>query len=175
MSKKQHRPNKPIKLHRPLPNKPMALVGRAHPVLHMKAEPILASELDDFITLAGRMLATVRAKGGIAIAAPQVGVPVQLIVQWDGNVLINPEIEIDEEGGSELGIEACLSVPGRSFQVERFNACSVSAWDIMGDRKEYDAVGLDARMIQHETDHLNGVIIADIGKEVSGTSSGLRL
>ncbi len=156
-------------------NKPMNLVGRDHPILLGVAQPILESEISDYITLASRMLATVRVKGGIAIAAPQVGIPIQLIVQWDGNVLINPEVEIDEESGTEGGLEGCLSLPGRTFKVERFLACAVSAWTMMGERKEYDASGLDARMIQHELDHLNGVLISERGTEVRGTSSGLRM
>ena len=155
--------------------KPMNLVGKSHPILLGKADAILESEIPDYFTLASRMLATCRVKGGVAIAAPQVGVPVQLVVQWNGNVLINPEVELDEGSGTEPGLEGCLSIPGRTFKVERFLACSISAWNMKGERQEYDAEGLDARMIQHELDHLGGVLISERGTEVKGSVSGLRM
>jgi peptide deformylase len=102
---------------------------------------------------------------GIGLAAPQIGVSQQLLVYRvgpDGPViaLINPEIEW-ESGETEGFEEGCLSIPGVLVDVERPIHVRVRARDENGEDRVVEASGLEARVIQHEVDHLNGVLILD--------------
>ncbi len=112
--------------------------------------------------LIGDMLDTMYEAGGVGLAAPQVGVLKQVVVidvTEEGNnpiVLINPEIL--ELSGEQTGQEACLSVPGKSGVVTRANYAKVKAYD--EHMKEIIVEGEDllARALQHEIDHLSGIL-----------------
>ena len=112
--------------------------------------------------LIGDMLDTMYESGGIGLAAPQVGVLKQIVVidvTEEGNepiVLINPEII--ELSGEQTGQEACLSVPGKAGVVTRANYAKVKAYD--QHMKEIIVEGEDllARALQHEIDHLSGIL-----------------
>jgi peptide deformylase len=102
---------------------------------------------------------------GIGLAAPQIGVSQQLLVYRAGPegpviALVNPEIEW-ESGDAEEFEEGCLSIPGVLVDVERPVHVRVRAKDEFGDDRLVEASGLEARVIQHEVDHLNGVLILD--------------
>jgi peptide deformylase len=102
---------------------------------------------------------------GIGLAAPQVGVAHRLLVyrvEPDSpvNALVNPVIEWSSEDGEVLE-EGCLSLPGVQVEVERPIHVRVRARDQHGEELLVEASGLEARVIQHEVDHLDGVLILD--------------
>ncbi|MCQ2495106.1 MAG: peptide deformylase [Lachnospiraceae bacterium] len=114
------------------------------------------------LTLIEDMLDTMYEANGVGLAAPQVGILKRLVVidvSEEGDepiILINPEI-IDKDG-SQTGEEGCLSVPGKSGVVTRANYVKVRAFDENMDVFELEGNGLLARAIQHELDHLDGVL-----------------
>ncbi|PCJ62771.1 MAG: peptide deformylase [Candidatus Hydrogenedentota bacterium] len=106
------------------------------------------------------MLETMHAYKGVGLAAPQIGKSKRLFVlqEPDGPeiCLVNPEIVSME--GKELGEEGCLSMPEVYAQVPRATEIAVKAQDVSGSDMEFEAVDFLARIIQHETDHLNGIL-----------------
>ena len=109
------------------------------------------------------MAETMYEANGIGIAAPQVGEALRMVVIdiGDGIIeLVNPKITFRE--GSETDSEGCLSVPGIFGEVERSAKVKVEFLDRRGKRKHITAKGLLARCIQHELDHLNGVLFIDV-------------
>lgn len=154
-------------------NGPMALIGKKNPILTEISKPIILNDLTRpaLKRLSERMLTTCRLKGGIAIAAPQVGSAQRLIVTWDGRVIVNPEIELDE-GEMAEEIEGCLSIPGRLYKVRRPTACALSWIDLDGNDGWANLEGLDARMFQHEVDHLDGILISERGTETANGGFG---
>ena len=113
------------------------------------------------------MFDTMYEANGVGLAAPQVGILKKIFVvdvgDEEGNpvpyVFINPEI-IDREG-VQVGFEGCLSVPGKSGKVARAEKVKVKAFDKDMNEFELEAEGFLARAIQHEYDHLNGVVYVD--------------
>jgi peptide deformylase len=107
---------------------------------------------------------------GVGLAATQLGIlhrvlVYQAYVDDPVTVLVNPEIEWESEE-RELGEEGCLSLPGVHVEVERAAAVKVRGRDAAGKLFEVEAEGLEARVIQHEIDHLDGVLVLDrISKE----------
>jgi len=99
---------------------------------------------------------------GVGLAAPQIGVPkrVAVIDVGEGLIeLINPVVL--KADGELFGPEGCLSVPGVTGEVTRFSSVTVQALDREGNAKTYEAEGLLARALQHELDHLDGVLFVD--------------
>ncbi|MDR5694969.1 MAG: peptide deformylase [Armatimonadota bacterium] len=108
------------------------------------------------------MVETMRAYHGLGLAAPQVGEGVRVIVVEVGDrllALVDPEIVAAE--GEEVGEEGCLSIPGIVAEVKRATKVRVRALNRRGKRVTVDAVGLLARVLQHEIDHLDGILITD--------------
>jgi peptide deformylase len=102
---------------------------------------------------------------GVGLAAPQLGLPQRLLVYRVGPeapviALANPEIEWLSDDRETME-EGCLSIPGISVDVERPIHVRVRAFDERGDERLVEASGLEARVIQHEVDHLDGVLILD--------------
>jgi peptide deformylase len=122
------------------------------------------------------MAKTMYAAPGIGLAAVQVGVPIRLLIydlspDKEGgkpSVLINPEIVLTE--GSVIYEEACLSVVDFSAEVERGNQVKVKGVDQHGNPVDIEAEGLKAICLQHEIDHLNGVLYID---HISGLKRSL--
>ncbi|MCD6472886.1 peptide deformylase [Candidatus Aerophobetes bacterium] len=109
-----------------------------------------------------RMSETMYASQAIGLAAPQVGIDKQLIVvDVDEGLLklINPLILLKE--GEGVLEEGCLSVPGITVKVKRAKNIVVEGWNEEGKRVKVEAKGLFARAIQHEIDHLQGILIID--------------
>jgi peptide deformylase len=136
-----------------------------HPaeVLRAKAEPI--QEVNEEIAeLAQEMLDTMEAADGIGLAAPQVNRRLRMFVchvkDDERRVFINPEI-IGTSMETVTYEEGCLSVPGVYADIERSASIEVQARNERGRRFRLDASGLLARVILHETDHLNGVLFFD--------------
>ncbi len=137
------------------------------PVLREIAKPIEDIN-DDIVRLSENMIETMILAHGAGLAANQVGFPIQLIViesslnpREKGHIiLINPVIvEKDLEENAE---EGCLSVPGYYEYVKRAKRVLARATDILGNTVEFDCEGQLARALQHETDHLKGVLFIDI-------------
>lgn len=131
------------------------------PVLRAQAKPVrkigpsLRSLVDD-------MLETMYAAKGVGLAAPQVGVSKQLVVVDVGEgpwVLFNPTLSRTE--GEVIGSEGCLSVPGVYGEVKRFERVVATGLDREGRQIWIPGEGLLARALQHEIDHLAGVLFLD--------------
>lgn len=134
------------------------------PVLRQECEPV--EEIDDEIRdLARDLQDTMYDAEGVGLAAPQVGVPLRLFAydvrdpDAPAGVLVNPEI-VRREGSAE-GEEGCLSIPGLSEVVERSERVKVRGLDPSGEEVEIDAGGLLARCLEHENDHLDGILFLD--------------
>jgi len=133
-------------------------------VLRQVCEPVerFDTELRDLLD---EMLVLMRASNGIGLAAPQVGITERFFVcklESKEIGLINPEIE--EGSGQEEMVEGCLSLPEVQVNVTRNEQLHVHGYDYKGRRKQFRMSGLWARVIQHEMDHLDGVLICDHGK-----------
>ena len=132
------------------------------PILRRKAEPV-EEVTPELRTVIADMVETMYHQVGIGLAAPQVGIPLRLVLIDDGSrgprALINPAIV--DRGGSIRGEEGCLSIPGIFGEVERSEWVKIEAVDPEGGRINLDARGLQARVIQHEIDHLDGVLFID--------------
>jgi peptide deformylase len=115
--------------------------------------------------LAARMLELMREHKGVGLAAPQVGQNVRLFVMnhtgepADDRVYINPQL-IEAEGSDE-GEEGCLSLPGINAEIIRDKTLRIVATDLAGQPIDQKASGYQARVWQHEFDHLNGTLITD--------------
>ena len=132
------------------------------PVLRERAHEV--TEFDRGLRkFAKRMIRTMHDAPGVGLAAPQVGVLQRLLVydvDDDPRVLVNPVLdEFSEE--TEEADEGCLSVPGVTMPVERPVSVRVRGSDEHGDPVDFRAEGFQARVIQHENDHLDGVLIVD--------------
>ncbi len=140
---------------------PLRLFG--DPVLKQRAREV--EEFDaDLVTLVHGMYDTMDLEEGIGLAAPQVGVRKRLFTfdlhEGDGpDVVINPEIVARE--GEVLSIEGCLSVPGYRFEVIRSERVTMRGLDLDGNEVVLEGDDLLAHMIQHEIDHLDGVLLLD--------------
>jgi len=114
--------------------------------------------------LVSDMLDTLEEEGGVGLAAPQIGVTRRIIlVRYEDKVetYINPEIEIIENKRIE-GDEGCLSVYSiQGFQVKRYPKVRIRAKNLKGNTEEFIAEDLLARVIQHEVDHLDGIMFID--------------
>jgi len=139
------------------------------PVLRNKTASVGAVD-DDLCRLIDDMVETMHAAPGVGLAANQVGVPLQVAVidisdhEAEGKkhtlvVLINPEVISLE--GTIVAEEGCLSVPDFSEKVKRAARIKVRAKDRTGKTFELEADGLMAKALQHEIDHLNGILFID--------------
>ena len=122
---------------------------------------------DEVRKLMDDMLDTMYAAPGIGLAAIQVGVPKRVIVidlskkeRKEPIYFVNPKIIIKSKNNSTYE-EGCLSVPGQFAEIDRPNQCHISYLDYHGDKKELKAEGLLATCIQHEMDHLEGILFID--------------
>ena len=140
---------------------PLRLFG--DPVLKQRAREV--EEIDgDLVTLVHGMYDTMDLEEGVGLAAPQVGVRKRLftydIHEGEGpGVVINPEIV--ERDGEVLSEEGCLSVPGYRFEIVRSERVTMRGLDLDGNEIVLAGDDLLARMIQHEIDHLDGVLLLD--------------
>jgi peptide deformylase len=134
------------------------------PVLKSRATPV--DRFDDSLrTQVSRMGAIMNDALGVGLAAPQVGLSQRLLVYRVGHeapliALVNPELEWSSDDGEEAE-EGCLSIPGIGVDVDRPVHVRVRARDEFGGERLVEASGLEARVIQHEMDHLDGVLILD--------------
>lgn len=112
--------------------------------------------------LLSEMVLTMREECGVGLAAPQIGISKRVaVIEYGGRVInmVNPVIT--SKSGSSSFEEGCLSVPGKSVKVKRAEEISVSYTDENGIPHNEIFKGLEARIVQHEVDHLNGKLIID--------------
>lgn len=132
------------------------------PILKSRASKV--KEFDDALSrLSEDMLETMRAHEGVGLAGNQVGRLKRILVaeiEDETYVIVNPVIE-SRDGEPEKGMEGCLSIPGANVEVERASDVTVSGQDISGEPLRVEATGMLARVLQHEIDHLDGVLILD--------------
>lgn len=147
---------------------PLSIVMDPDPCLRAKAREVrrVNRRLRELID---RMAVTMYRANGVGLAAPQVGVPERIFLADDGDglrVFINPEILATGEE-RETAWEGCLSIPTLQGEVERPTTVRVTALDADGRRFWLDAEGTLARVVQHETDHLDGVLFVDRATRIS--------
>lgn len=140
-------------------------------VLREVCDPVerFDSELSDLLDA---MLRLMRANNGIGLAGPQVGITRRLFVceiQGRSLCLVNPKI-LEGDGKADL-VEGCLSLPDVQVDVTRNREIQLTAYDPSGRQKQLKASALWARVIQHEIDHLDGVLICDHGEPVNSPSA----
>ena len=143
------------------------IVIEPDPILRKKSE-ILEKVDDELRSLLDDMLETMYSAPGIGLAAVQVGILKRVIVidiskdkeKKNPFFLINPEIILKSKNTSTYE-EGCLSLPGYFAEIERPAECQVKYIDYFGKKKEIKATGLLSTCIQHEIDHLNGVLFID--------------
>jgi peptide deformylase len=154
----------------------LKIARMGHPVLTRKADPVPDPSAPEIRRLVADMAETLADAQGIGLAAPQVHVPLRLFV-WRGGAgnviaLVNPEVEpVGEE--VEEGWEGCLSLPDLRGVVPRAARIRFRGVDIEGRPIDGEAAGLPARVIQHEYDHLNGVLY--LARMTDFTKFGYRL
>jgi peptide deformylase len=149
------------------------------PFLRLKAKPVKKFD-KDLQTLIDDMFETMRAEPGVGLAAPQIGESMRLVVieyaeepededapepKPKRYVLVNPEITQKSEEMVE-GMEGCLSVPGLIGTVDRHEKVTVKALTRHGKPQKVKAEGWMARILQHELDHLDGVLYIDRANEI---------
>ncbi len=146
------------------------IVTTPNPILRQRAEEIKPEEIRSpaIQNLIFDMKETVLPAGGIGLAAPQVGLSLRLIVIALNDKIkafINPKIT-KFSWRKEVGEEGCLSVPGKFGPVKRSKIAKVEAYDEHGKLLKFKAKDLFARVIQHEIDHLDGILFIDKSKKV---------
>lgn len=148
------------------------------PRLSWKAGPV-KEITEEVCKKAEEMLRLLYEAEGVGLAAPQVGWPVRLLVKdtsgekTGGSVFVNPVITHEE--GASLEEEGCLSLPGVFGNIARSETVRVVAYNLEGERLEMEAEGLEARVWQHEIDHLNGLLIIDKMIPTSSLANSKRL
>lgn len=150
------------------------IVRLGHPALRIPAEPVAPARLagEELQTLVDDLFETMHAAGGVGLAAPQIGLSLQLFVyaavdpgapaehQPELKVVVNPMVE-PVAGELVWDWEGCLSIPDLRGLVPRHPAVRVHGLDRAGHPIDYRAEGYEARIVQHELDHLNGIVFLD--------------
>ncbi|MDE1895892.1 MAG: peptide deformylase [Rhodospirillales bacterium] len=148
----------------------LKIARMGHPVLLARAAEIEDAATPEIKALISALAETMEDAGGVGLAAPQVHVPLRLFVfhvpasradDGDGVALravINPVVTPVEEAGRALGWEGCLSIPGLRAAVPRWNEIRLTGLDEQGRAFDEVLSGFAARVVQHETDHLDGVL-----------------
>ena len=171
------------------------IVQYGDPVLRAKGKRI--EEIDGRIReLAQNMIETMRMANGVGLAAQQIGEAIQIAVldvsqvedrpstmKLNGReidpvtvmplVLINPEVQLGAE--TEMGIEGCLSFPEITGEISRARSVLVQGKDLQGNALQIETTGFLARAIQHEVDHLNGILFIDRMSSAAKTGLSSKL
>ncbi|MGJ8757154.1 peptide deformylase [Acinetobacter sp. HC8-3S] len=153
----------------------LPVAQRGEEILKIKAATVAQVEFNSewLLQLASAMHATMLERNGVGIAAPQVYISKRVIIvasranprypnapEMDPVVMVNPEI-LEFSQATCLGEEGCLSVPNERGEVERAQAVKVRYYNLQGEVVETNFEGFPARIVQHEVDHLDGVLFVD--------------
>lgn len=153
----------------------LPVAQRGEEILKIKAAAVAHGEFNSewLLQLASAMHATMLERNGVGIAAPQVYISKRVIIvasranprypdapEMDPVVMVNPEI-LEFSQATCFGEEGCLSVPNERGEVERAQAVKVRYHTLQGEVVETNFEGFPARIVQHEVDHLDGVLIVD--------------
>ena len=153
----------------------LPVAQRGEEILKIKAAAVADTEFnsDWLLQLTSAMQVTMLERNGVGIAAPQVYISKRVIIvasrsnqrypdapDMDAVVMVNPEI-LEFSQTTCLGEEGCLSVPNERGQVERAQAIKVRYYTLQGEVVEATYEGFPARIVQHEVDHLDGVLFVD--------------
>ena len=174
----------------------LSILQYGDPILRAKGERIRQLPDNRVRELVQNMIETMHAANGVGLAAPQVGESFQLTVldvsqvedrpttmKLNGAsvdpktvmplVLVNPQIDLGSE--TETGLEGCLSFPEITGDIERAKSVTTRAQNLDGEPIEIEATGFLARAIQHEVDHLNGILFIDRMSSAAKTSLSSKL
>jgi len=153
----------------------LPIAQRGEAILKLQAAPVAQSEFNSewLLQLAAAMQTTMLERHGVVIAAPQVYISKPIIIvasrpnprypdapEMDAVVMVNPEI-LELSPNTCLGEEGCLSVPNERGEVERAYSIRVRYQSLYGEVIETAFEGFPARIVQHEVDHLNGVLFVE--------------
>jgi len=130
-------------------------------LLRQRSKPVLSVN-EDVVDLVAHMERIMRAANGVGLAAPQLGILQRIFIYDTGDgfqAVVNPKIL--GRKGEQVGIEGCLSIPGLQGDVVRANEVVVKGTDQFGKPVRIRSEGLTARVIQHENDHLDGILFID--------------
>lgn len=158
---------------------PVVTIHDNNPILRQRAREVEHFSDPELQKLIDTMIPTMYEKDGIGLAAPQVNQGIRLIVttpdphnfeyfkesQHEALVLINPTIT-RHSFFKEFGDEGCLSVPNLFGSVKRWKSVHISYYDRNGTKKTLKASGLQARVFQHEIDHIDGILFIDKAERV---------
>ena len=165
------------------------LLDKNDPILRQIAEPVAVSEFGsaELKSLAQTMIAIMAEKGAVGVAAPQIGVSKRVVVFGTAytksrkidtpildTVLINPSLKILSEE-IQTGYEGCLNCGELRGEVPRAMEIEYSGYDLQGTFFSKRASGLEARIVQHEIDHLNGILFFDHVKDKNALITALEL
>jgi peptide deformylase len=146
----------------------LPLVFHPDPRLRQRSIEVDVKKISALTSLASDMSATMITDKGIGLAAPQIGENIRLIIvstKSGPQVMFNPKI-VKKSLRQEWGEEGCLSIPGVFGNVKRHKSLDCEFFDIKGVIQTAKAEGLLARVIQHEIDHLDGILFIDKAKDV---------
>ena len=150
--------------------RPIVITGE--PVLHRPAARVESFDAG-LRELVADMYETMDAAHGVGLAAPQIGVPLRLFVYEMANdddvpargVVVNPMLSLSkistDRPDPDTESEGCLSVPGENYPLKRADRVSIVGFDADGEELSFQATGWFARVMQHEFDHLNGLLYVD--------------
>ena len=165
---------------------PLKIIKHPDPILRQKAQDIKEKNIKSKEThnLIKKMIVTLKKAKGAGLAAPQIGKSIKLILVCNYNeindatfynfyhnkndkilILINPKIT-NKSWSKEICEEGCFSIPGIFSQVKRSKKITVKALNKNGEKIKFEAENLLARIIQHEVDHLNGILFIDRTKNI---------
>jgi peptide deformylase len=152
----------------------LKIITQPDPILRKKSKEIGLKEINsrEFRELVSAMIKTMLKTDGVGLAAPQIGMNIRLAVinSKDGSFcLINPKIT-KKSWATEIDQEGCLSIPGIFGKVKRHKKITLVYFDQAGKKIKQTVQGLMARVMQHEIDHLDGVLFIDKAVEIEKNS-----
>jgi len=141
-----------------------------NPNLRQKSKDVSPDKIQDpdFQVWLDDLIETMHKADGVGIAAPQVDWPIRVFVAMNDqveNIIINPKV-LKKSWRRTAGEEGCLSVPGKYGMVNRHHKFKISCLNRNGEEVIYDVKGFFARVLQHELDHLDGVLFIDRAKKI---------
>jgi len=151
-----------------LKNAPLKIIKIGHPALRQVAEEVPFADIvtEKMQKLFDDMIETMYDAQGVGLAAPQVNVSKRIFVMGGATipttVVVNPKVRYLDEYGKKDSREGCLSIPGRRVRIKRFKRLHLDYINRLGDYVSREVGGFEAIVVQHEYDHLNGVLMIDL-------------